>query len=61
MDKIITPSELECRSTGELAALFCRAAHEAARHAPGTRERRNAVFSLDNICRALAAHKPPGL
>lgn len=60
MDKIITYSELERRSTGELAALFCRAAHEAARHEPGTRARRNAVVSLDNICRALADRNPPG-
>ncbi|MBS9405502.1 hypothetical protein KG088_18010 [Halomonas sp. TRM85114] len=59
MDKIITTSELERRSTGELAALFCRVAQDAAQHAPGTRERRNAIVSLDNICRALAAHKPP--
>jgi hypothetical protein len=60
MDRIITSSELARRNTGELSVLFAKVASDAARHAPGTVERRNAVVSLDNIIRALAAPKPPG-
>ncbi len=55
MSKLITANELAGKSIPELRAVY-RAAHDdLVRSEPGSPERRNALASLENISRALAA------
>lgn len=55
MSKLITAADLAGKTIPELRVLF-RAAHDdLARSEPDSPERRNALASLENISRALAA------
>jgi hypothetical protein len=66
MSRIITPSELHHLGPEELRALFRKVSETLAQTEPGTRERRAAQASLENIRQAMARPafpprpKPPG-
>ena len=66
MCRFITQSELQHLSDDQLRALFNEVSRELTRTEPGTKERRAALASLDNIQRAMAQRlasprlKPPG-
>ena len=65
MCKIITASELQTRTTGELSALFHKVSQELVQTKPDTAKRRNALASLENISREKTARyakrfTPPG-
>lgn len=52
--KLISSHELRERSESELSALFRTVSERLVRTARGSPERRNALASLENICRARA-------
>ena len=65
MCQIITTSELQHRTTGELSALFHKVSQELVQSKANTAKRRNALASLENISREKTARyakrfTPPG-
>lgn len=57
MSRIILPIDLQGRSLSELWSLHAEADRALTRSAAGSAERRDALASLENIRRAIAAHK----
>lgn len=55
MSRIITAAELHTLSLSELQAMSARVHRELVRSAQGSAARRNALASLENIRRAIAA------
>ena len=51
MCKLITASELQTRTDGELSALFRKVSQELVQSKANTAKRRNALASLENISR----------
>ena len=51
MCKLITTSELQTRTDGELSALFCKVSQELVQTKSNSAKRRNTLASLENISR----------
>ena len=55
MSRLIVSSELQRLTLTELWALHARIHEDLVRSSPGSTDRHNALASLENICRAIAA------
>lgn len=58
--KLITASELVNKSLAQLNALYRMVSEELAETEPCNPERANMIASLENISRAIAAHRISG-
>lgn len=57
--KLITASELANKDVSELSAIFQKVSQKLARTDAHTLERANALGSLENVSRAIAARQLP--
>jgi len=58
--KLITVSELATHSVSQLQVLYRMISDDLAQTEPCSIERANMIASLENIARAIAAHRPNG-